>query len=149
VIRGRETGPAIAGLGEQPRGAYRPGARKRGEDVRVGVGGQLGGDLGLQGLDLGGQGGQRGHQGAGDSRPGSPVSSGRPARGGLQPGVQLTGVMLAASSRWLSKGIGERFGSCPSAHSAGSRTTNSSSPCLTFTAHAQQQFTDHVKSRSS
>ncbi len=59
--------------------------------MRIGMGGQLRGDIGLQGLDLSGQGGQRGHQGASYRRPGRAVSSGRPVGGGLQPGVQLPG----------------------------------------------------------
>jgi hypothetical protein len=58
------------------------------EDVRVGMGGELGGDLGLQGLDLGRQGSQRGDQGAGDGRQGRPVRSGRAGGRGLQPRPQ-------------------------------------------------------------
>ena len=67
-----DPGPAVPGLGEQPRGAHGPGAGQGGEDMRIGMGGKLGGDLGLQGLDLGGQRGERGHQGAGDGRPRRP-----------------------------------------------------------------------------
>ena len=37
-----EACPAVAGLGEQPRGAHGPGAGQGGEDARVGMGGQLG-----------------------------------------------------------------------------------------------------------
>jgi len=50
-----EPGPAVAGLGQQPGGAQRAGAGQGREDVAAGVGGQLAGDLGLQGLDLSGR----------------------------------------------------------------------------------------------
>ena len=88
-LRVREACPAVPDLGEQPRGAQGPGAGQAGEDVRVRMGGELGADLGLQGLGLSRQGSQRGHQGAGDGRPGRPVRSGRPAGRGLQPRPQL------------------------------------------------------------
>jgi hypothetical protein len=38
----------VADLGEQPGGAHGAGAGQRGEDVAVGVGGELGGDLVLE-----------------------------------------------------------------------------------------------------
>ena len=44
-----EAGPAVADLGEQPGGADGARAGQRGEDVPVGVRGELGGDLGFQG----------------------------------------------------------------------------------------------------
>ena len=40
-----EAGPAVADLGEQPGGADGARAGQRGEDVPVGVGGELGSDL--------------------------------------------------------------------------------------------------------
>jgi hypothetical protein len=42
-----EAGAAVADLGEQPGGADGARAGQRGEDVAVGVGGELGGDLGF------------------------------------------------------------------------------------------------------
>ena len=53
---GGESGAAVADLGEEPGGADGAGAGQRGEDVRVGVGGELLGDLLGQGLDLFGEG---------------------------------------------------------------------------------------------
>ena len=89
-LRVGEACPAVPDLGEQPRGAHGPGAGQAGEDVRIGMGGKLGGDLGFQGLDLDSQGDQRGHQGAGDGRPGRSVSAPVAPRGrGVQPGPQL------------------------------------------------------------
>ena len=74
-----EPGPAVADLGQEPGSAQRARAREAGEDVRVGVGGQLAGDLGLQGLDLSGQaghgGGQRGRDAAW-AAPSPPVAPG-------------------------------------------------------------------------
>ena len=81
--------PAVPGLGQQARRAQCAGAGQGGEDVRVRVGGELGGDLGLQDLDLAGQGTQGGHQSAGDGCPGRSVGSGSPAGGGMQPRMQL------------------------------------------------------------
>src|SRR5579875_1795833 len=49
---GGELGAAVADLGQQPCGADLPGAGQGREDVPVGVRGQLGADLFLQGLDL-------------------------------------------------------------------------------------------------
>jgi hypothetical protein len=45
-----EPGPAVADLGQQPGCAQRARAGQRSEDMRIGVAGQLPGDLGLQGL---------------------------------------------------------------------------------------------------
>ena len=64
---GGEAGAAVADLGEQAGGADSAGAGQRGEDVRVGVQGELLGDLPGQGLDLLGEGGQDAEQGAGDA----------------------------------------------------------------------------------
>ena len=57
-----------------------PARGEAGEDVRVGVGGQLAGDLGLQGLDLGGQAGHGGGQRRGDGGLGGAVAAGRTRR---------------------------------------------------------------------
>jgi translation initiation factor IF-2 len=94
-----EAGPAVADLGEQPGGAHGSGPGQRGKDVPVGVGGQLPGDLGFQGLDLGGQRGQRGGQGRGDACLGGAVGPGGAGRGGLQPSVQLAGRGRAPACR--------------------------------------------------
>ena len=56
----------VADLGEQADGAHGAGARQRAEDVAVGVGGELRGDLVLEGLDLGADGAKRGDQREGD-----------------------------------------------------------------------------------
>src|ERR1022692_2525348 len=65
-LRGGEPGAAVAGLGEQPGGADGAGAGQRGEDLGVGVRGELVADLLGQRPDLLGQGGQDGMEGAGD-----------------------------------------------------------------------------------
>ena len=49
-LRVGEPGPAVPDLGQQPRRAQRARARQGGEDVPVGVGGQLPGDLGSRAL---------------------------------------------------------------------------------------------------
>src|SRR5579862_1414924 len=77
-------GPAVAGLGEQPGGAHRAGPGQAGEDVRVGVGGELGGDVFLQGLDAGGQAGDGAGQLGGHGGLGRVVSAA--GRGSCQPG---------------------------------------------------------------
>jgi hypothetical protein len=53
-----EPGPAVTDLGQQAGGADGARAGQRGEDVPVGVFGELGGDLGVQRFDLGVQAGQ-------------------------------------------------------------------------------------------
>ncbi len=63
-FRGGETGSAITDLGEQPGRAEDARARQGGEDLRVGMAGQLFGDLGVESLDLGDEAGQHGHEGA-------------------------------------------------------------------------------------
>ena len=63
--------------------------------MRVGVQGELLGDLGVQGLDLLHEAGQDGEQGAGDVRLGGAVVADRAAGGGGQPGVQGGGVFAA------------------------------------------------------
>jgi hypothetical protein len=59
--------------------------------VPVGVGGQLGGDAGFQGLDLGGQRGQHGCQGRGDRCLGGALRASRAGSCGSQPGAQDAG----------------------------------------------------------
>jgi hypothetical protein len=51
-LGGRESGAAVADLGEQPGGADAAGAGQGREDVGVGVRGELVVDLGREGLDL-------------------------------------------------------------------------------------------------
>ena len=75
-----EPGPAVADLGQEPGSAQRARAREAGEDVRVGVGGQLASDLGLQGLDLSGQAGHGGGQRGRDGGLGGAVAAGRTRR---------------------------------------------------------------------
>lgn len=61
-----ETGSAVPDLGEQPGGADGAGAGQGGEDMRVGVQGELFGDLRVERLDLGRDAGERGDHGPGD-----------------------------------------------------------------------------------
>src|SRR6202034_900508 len=93
---GAEAGAAVADLGEQAGGADGAGAGQRGEDVRVGVQGQLLADLLGQGLDLLGEGGQDGEHGRGDVCLGGAVVTGGAAGRGGQAGVQDGGVGAAA-----------------------------------------------------
>ena len=65
----------------------------------VGVGSQLPGDLGRQGLDLDGQRGERCGQGRGDACLGGAVGPGGAGRRGLQPGVQHAGRGRAPAHR--------------------------------------------------
>lgn len=59
------SGAAVPDLGEQPGGAQRLGAGQGQEDVGVGVVAQQGGNVRVEGVDLGDQCGQRGHERAG------------------------------------------------------------------------------------
>jgi hypothetical protein len=93
---GRERGAAASDLSEQPGGPDGAGAGQRGEDVRVGMQGQLLGDLLGQCLDLLDQGGQDGEQGPGDAGLRGAVVTGRAAGCGGQAGVQDGGVGAAA-----------------------------------------------------
>jgi hypothetical protein len=61
--------------------------------VRVGLRGELFGDLGVQSLDLLGEAGQHGVQGAGDVRLGGAVVAGDAAGRGGQAGVQRGGSL--------------------------------------------------------
>ena len=63
---GGESGATVADLGEQSGGAHGAGAGQAGEDVRVGVGVELLGDLLGEGLDLLDEGVEGGQQRAGD-----------------------------------------------------------------------------------
>jgi len=77
-------GAAVAGLGERAGGAQRARAGQAGEDVRVGVGVQLGGDLRVQGPDPPGQAGHGAGQLHGEGGLGGVVTGA--GRGGGQPG---------------------------------------------------------------
>src|SRR5271169_6776473 len=65
-LGGGELGAAVADFGEQSGSADAAGAGQAGEDVRVDVRGQLGLDVGGEGLDLFEQAGEHGDEGAGD-----------------------------------------------------------------------------------
>jgi len=107
-LGGGEAGAAVADLGEQAGGADGAGAGQRGEDVRVGVQGELLADLLGQGLDLLGEGGQDGVQGRGDvGLRGAVVTGGAAGRCG-QAGVQDGGVGAAAVA-----GAGQPGGQAP------------------------------------
>jgi hypothetical protein len=93
-----EAGAAVADLGEQAGGADGARAGQRGEDLAVGVGGELGGDLGFQRFDLGVQAGQHGGQGAGHLGAGSSLLTGRALRRRPQPLIQFGRVSAAAVS---------------------------------------------------
>ena len=114
---GGEPGAAVADLGEQPGGADGAGAGQRGEDVRVGVQGELLGDLGGQGLDLLDEAGQDGEQGAGDVRWAAAVVAGGAAGCGGQAGVQYGGVGAAAVALALASQAASRLGDSQSARS--------------------------------
>src|SRR5271170_3490119 len=111
---GGEPGAAVADLGEQAGGADGAGAGQRGEDVRVGVQGELLADLLRQGLDLAGQDDQDGVQGAGDAGVGQAVVAGGAAGCGGQPGVQDGGVGAAAVA-----GAGQPGSQAPGAEPVG------------------------------
>src|SRR5579872_3604821 len=95
-LGGGEPGAAVADPGEQAGGADGSRAGQRGEDVRVGVQGELLADLLGQCLDLAGQDDQDGVQGAGDAGVGQALVAGGAARRGGQPGVQDSRVGAAA-----------------------------------------------------
>ncbi len=82
----------VADLGEQAGRAHGAGAWQRGEDVAVGVGGELSGDLLLEGLDLGADGAQRGDQREGDRGASGGFRAGGAARRSGEAGVQGCGV---------------------------------------------------------
>ena len=68
---GRIAAAGVADLGEQAGGAYGAGAWQRGEDVAVGVGRELRGDLLLECLDLGADSAKRSNQREGDRSAGA------------------------------------------------------------------------------
>src|SRR5579875_3172711 len=95
-LRGREASAAVADLGQQAGGADGAGAGKAGEDVGVGVQGELLFDLLGKDLDLLHQGAQGGQKGAGDVGLGGSLGArGAPGRGG-EPRVQGGGSDAAA-----------------------------------------------------
>src|SRR5579862_8940627 len=100
-------GAAVAGLGEQPGGAQDAGPGQGGEDVRVGVGVQLGGDLAFQGLDPGGQVGHGAGQLDGEGGLGGVVAAA--GRGGGQPGCQHAGRDGPAAAREGGQPRGDRL----------------------------------------
>ncbi len=75
-------------LGEQPGGADGAGAGQGGEDMRVGVQGELFGDLRVERLDLGRDAGERGDHGPGDVGVGGTLVTGGAARGTGEPVVE-------------------------------------------------------------
>lgn len=83
-----ETGSAVPDLGEQPGGADGAGAGQGGEDMRVGVQGELFGDLCVERLDLGRDAGERGDHGPGDVGVGGTLVTGGAARGTGEPVVE-------------------------------------------------------------
>src|SRR3954471_19741044 len=102
-VGGGEAAAGVADLGEQTGGAHGARAGQAGEDVTVGVQGQLladpggqGLDLGGQGLDLGGQGSQHGHERQGRAGVDLPGVAGEAAGGAGQPLVQDGGVGASA-----------------------------------------------------
>ena len=108
-FRGGETGSAVADFAEQAGRAERARARQRGEDVRVGVAGELFGDVGVKGLDLGDQAGQHGHEGAGG---GGAVGAGAATWCAGEPAVEHSRVGAAAVTDAGQPG-GQAFGREP------------------------------------
>ena len=90
---GGEPGAAVADLGEQPCGADGAGPGQRREDVAVGVGGQLGGDLGGEGPDLLGKGGQDSVQRAGDGGQASASGPVRPRGAAVRRACSTAGAV--------------------------------------------------------
>ena len=87
-IIGGEPLPAVTDLGQQARGADRPGARQAGEDVLVGMGCEQAADLGVQGGDLGVERGDHGHQRDGDLAAGLALGAGQSRCRSGQPVMQ-------------------------------------------------------------
>ena len=90
-----EPGAAVPDLGRQPGRAQGLGAREGQEDVRVGVLTQQGGDVAVEGVDLGDDRGQRGHERAGHLGGRGAGRAGRAGCGGEQVSVQGGGVLAA------------------------------------------------------
>ena len=91
-----EPGAAVADFGEQSCGTDAAGAGQAGEDVRVGVQGQLFVDLDRQGFDLFSQAGQDGQKCSGDMRFGIAVFADGATRCCRKAGVQYGWVGSAA-----------------------------------------------------
>src|SRR4029079_5617941 len=107
-----EAGAAVTDLGKQSGGADAPGARQAGEDVGVGVQGQLFVDLNRQGFDLVGQAGKDSQICLGDAAFGSAVVSGGSSWRVGQAGVQDGGIGSAAVADTGQPG-GQTFGREP------------------------------------
>jgi len=107
-----EAGAAVTDLGKQSGGADAPGARQAGEDVGVGVQGQLFVDLNRQGFDLVGQAGKDSQICLGDAAFGSAVVSGGSSWRVGQAGVQDGGIGSAAVADAGQPG-GQAFGREP------------------------------------
>ena len=90
---GGELRSAVSDLAEQAGGAYGARPRQRGEDLRVGVAGELVGDVGVEGVDLSVEAFQYGHEGASG---GGGVGSGGAAWCAGEPAVQHRRVGAAA-----------------------------------------------------
>ncbi len=109
---GGEAGAAVADLGEQPGGAHGARARQAGEQVAVGVGGELFADLLLEGGDLLAQRLEGREIGQRDLGSGQPVVAGQAAGRCQQPGVQLLGCGAAAVADGLQP-VSEPLGAEP------------------------------------
>src|SRR5256886_2139169 len=92
----REAGAAVADLGQEAGGADGAGAGQAGEDVGVGVQGELLVDLLGEDLDLLDQGVQGGQEGPGDVGLDGAVGAGGASGRGGEPGVQGGGSDAAA-----------------------------------------------------
>ena len=110
--RGGESAAAVADFGEKLCGSDLSGSGQAGEDVRIGVRGELVGDLFGEGLDLFDEGAQGSDQCVGDVGVGGAVFAGDTAGRGGQPGVQDGGT-LAAGVADLGQPGAETFGGQP------------------------------------
>ncbi|MGC5021282.1 hypothetical protein ACLQ2U_22470 [Micromonospora sp. DT47] len=106
---GGEASSGIADLGEQAGGTYGSGAGQRGEDRRVGMSGELFGDLVVEGADLLGDGFQGGDQGEGYASPRGGVGTGCAGRGRGQVRVQLSGTRWSQDTTAGRSLIGARW----------------------------------------
>src|SRR5271166_1187866 len=109
---GGKSGTTVADLGEQSGGAHGAGAGQAGEDVRVGVGVELLGDLLGEGLNLLDEGIEGSQQRAGDVGRGGGLVAGGAAWSGGESGVQHGGIdATAVADRGQPRG--ETFGRQP------------------------------------
>src|SRR6185503_12707410 len=111
-LGGGESAATVADFGEKLCGSDLSGPGQAGEDVRIGVRGELVGDLIGQGLDLFDEGAQGSDQCVGDVGVGGAVFAGDTAGRGGQPGVQDGGT-LAAGVADLGQPGAETFGGQP------------------------------------